>query len=506
MDDVVALLHRYAVGAWRRRWLALLAAWVICLIGWAAVMRLPPRYEASAEIHVAADPVLTPLLHGIAIGGDVSSEVDLLQRTLLSRPNLETLISKADLLPGPDTLAGREALVKKLSETIQITPQSDSLFTIAYSNSDPQRAYNIVQTMLSIFIERANGSNQSDLANAQHFLDSQLAYYRTKLQDTEKQRAAFLAKYIQLLPGAEGNVSQLDAASAKVRSLEGQLEDAKAHKAMLETELEKTPPMLVSSRSVAAGGATTDAALAAAEQHLTELRLRFTEAYPGVIAAERLVKALAAESAGKGPGGYSAPERSVPNPVYDQLKLQLIDAETALFSLTRELKSATAERDRLAALARTQPGLQAEFINVDRNYDVLRQQYQELLLRKESMQITTAANIDANRVQLQIVNPPQLPKIPVAPPRMLLLAAVLVVGLGGGAGLALLLAHADSCCYTLHDLRAVGLPVAGAISFRPAQQERRRLLPAVAFTFGVVMLGVAFAGILAGVHHLVGLA
>lgn len=506
MDDVVALLHRYAVGAWRRRWLALLAAWLICVVGWAAVMRLPPRYEASAEVHVAADPVLTPLLHGIAIGGDISGEVALLQRTLLSRPNLETLISKADLLPGPDTLTGREALVKTLAQSIHITPESENLFTIAYSSSDPRRAYTIVQTMLSIFIERANGSNQSDLANAQHFLDNQLAYYRTKLRDTEKRRAAFLAKYIQLLPGADGSVSQFDAASDKVRTLEGQLQDAQAHKAMLETELEKTSPMLVSSRSVAAGGAATSAALTAAEQHLTELRQRFTEAYPGVIAAEQLVKALAADAAGKGPGGYSAPERSVPNPVFDQLKLQLIDAETSLFSLTRELKSATAERDRLSALARTQPGLQAEFINLDRNYDVLRKQYQDLLLRKESMQITTAANIDANRVQLQIVNPPQLPKIPVAPPRMLLLAAVLVVGLGGGAGLALLLAHADSCCYTLHDLRAIGLPVAGAISLRPAQQDQRHLLPTVAFTFGVVMLGVVFVGILAGVHHLAGLA
>lgn len=506
MDDVVALLHRYAVGAWRRRWLALLAAWLICVVGWAAVMRLPPRYEASAEVHVAADPVLTPLLHGIAIGGDISGEVALLQRTLLSRPNLETLISKADLLPGPDTLTGREALVKTLAQSIHITPESENLFTIAYSSSDPRRAYTIVQTMLSIFIERANGSNQSDLANAQHFLDNQLAYYRTKLRDTEKRRAAFLAKYIQLLPGADGSVSQFDAASDKVRTLEGQLQDAQAHKAMLETELEKTSPMLVSSRSVAAGGAATSAALTAAEQRLTELRQRFTEAYPGVIAAEQLVKALAADAAGKGPGGYSAPERSVPNPVFDQLKLQLIDAETSLFSLTRELKSATAERDRLSALARTQPGLQAEFINLDRNYDVLRKQYQDLLLRKESMQITTAANIDANRVQLQIVNPPQLPKIPVAPPRMLLLAAVLVVGLGGGAGLALLLAHADSCCYTLHDLRAIGLPVAGAISLRPAQQDQRHLLPTVAFTFGVVMLGVVFVGILAGVHHLAGLA
>ncbi len=479
---------------------------VFCLVGWAAVMSLPPRYEVSAQVHVAADPVLTPLLHGIAIGGDINRDVALLQRTLLSRPNLDSLISKADLLTGPDTLSAREALVKKLSETIHIIPESESLFTIAYSSRNPQRAYNAVQTMLSIFIERANGSNQSDLANVQHFLDNQLAYYRTKLRDTEKRHAAFLAKYIQLLPGVDASVSQLDAAGAKVRSLEGQLQDAQARKSMFGAELEKTAPMLVSSQSAAGGGASTSAALVAAERHLMELRQRFTDAYRGVIAAEQLVKALAAEASGKGAGGYSVPERSVPNPVYDQLKLQLIDANASAFSLTRELKAATTERDRLVALARTQPGLQAEFINLGRNYDVLRKQYQDLLVRKESMQITTAANIGANRMQLQVVNPPQLPSIPVAPPRVLLFAAVLIMGFGGGAGLALLLARADSCCYTIHDLRAIGLPMAGAISLRPGQQQRHRLLPAVAFTLGIFRLCATCAGVLVGVQHLAELA
>ena len=506
MDDIIILLRRYAIGVWRRRWLALIAAWVICLIGWATVISLPPRYEASAEVYVAADPVLTPLLHGIAIGSGIDSEVALLRRTLLSRPNLETLIAKADLLSGHDTLAAHEALVKKLAATIRIIPETDTLFTIAYSNRNPKRAYTVVQTMLGVFIERANGSNQTDLANAQHFLDSQLAYYEKKLRDTEKRRAAFLTKYIQLLPGAGGSVSQFDAAGAKVRSLEGQLQDAQARKLMLESELEKTPPMLVGSQGASGNTAATSAALAAAEQRLTVLKQRFTDAYPGVIDAEQLVKALAAQAAGKGSATMPVVRRSIPNPVYDQLKLQLIDADTTVFSLTRELKAATAERARLAALAHDQPGLQAAYINLNRNYDVLRKQYQELLLRKESMQITTAANTDASRVQLQVVNPPQLPRIPVAPPRALLLAAVLVAGLGGSAGLALLLAHADTCCYTLRDLRSIGLPVAGAISLRPVPRQRRRMLPMVAFSAGVFLLVVAFAGVLAGASHLAALA
>ena len=506
MDDITALLRRYALGTWRRRWIALGAAWLLCLAGWVAVMSLPPSYEASAQVYVAADPVLTPLLRGIAIGGGISSEVGLLQRTLLSRPNLEALIAKAGLLHGKDTVSAREAMVRSLAKTIRIVPETDSLLTIAYRDADPRRAYTIVQSLLSIFIERATGSDQSDVANAQRFLESQIALYRQRLRDTEQRRAAFLAKYIQLLPGADGSVSQFDAARATVRQLEGQLADAKARSTLLQSQLAKTPPTVTTAQGGAGGSTANTEALTAAEQNLTELRQRYTDAYPGVIDARKLVAALSAQAAGKGTVAMPVVRESLPNPVYDDLQLQLIDATTGALSLERELKAAIAERDRLAALARSQPGLQAEFINLDRNYEVLRKQYQDLLTRQESMQITAAANIDANRVQLQVVNPPQVPTIPVAPPRELLLAAVLLAGLGGGAGLAVLLAHADSCSYTLQDLRSIGVPVAGGISLRRMQAQRRRTLPALAFGAGLFLLVVTFAGLVVGAGHLAGLA
>ena len=505
MDDIAALLRRYALGTWRRRWIALGAAWLFCLAGWVAVMSLPSRYEASAQVYVAADPVLTPLLRGIAIGGGISSEVGLLQRTLLSRPNLEALIAKAGLLHGKDTVGAREAMVRSLAKTIRIVPETDNLLTIAYRDADPRRAYTIVQSLLGIFIERATGSDQSDVANAQRFLESQIALYRRKLRDTEQRRAAFLAKYIQLLPGADGSVSQFDAARATVRQLEGQLADAKAKGALLRSELAKTPPTVATAQGGGGSSANT-AALTEAEQHLTELRQRYTDAYPAVIDARKLVAALSAQAAGKGTVAMPVVRQSLPNPVYDELQLQLIDATTGALSLERELKAAIAERDRLAALARSQPGLQAEFINLDRNYEVLRKQYQDLLTRQESMQITAAANIEANRVQLQVVNPPQMPTIPVAPPRELLLVAVLLAGLGGGAGLAVLLAHADSCSYTLQDLRNIGVPVAGGISLRRMQARRRRTLPALAFGAGLFLLVATFAGLVVGAGHLAGLA
>jgi polysaccharide chain length determinant protein (PEP-CTERM system associated) len=489
MDEILALLRRVVTGAWRRRWLALAVAWGVCLAGWIFIATLPPRYESSAQLYVAADPVLKPLLDGIAINGTSDAEFDLLRQTLLSRPNLVTLIDKTGLgltVKGP---AARDALMNSLASRVRIEPQTNNLFTIAFESRSPQRAVKVVQTLVDIYIERASVHNQSDMNNARTFLDSQIAYFKQQLQDVEQRRADFLAKYLLLLPGANG-VSQLGSERALVRSLEGNLQDVKAEQSLMEKELAKTPPMLTAQQI----GAAANPQLVAAEERLAELKQRFTDAYPGVIDQKKIIAML---KAGGGVSGTTVVMgRSVANPTYEQLKVRLINAKSTIFSLKRQLKSALVERAKLTALARSEPGLQAQYTNLDRNYGILLQKYNDLLSRRESMRIGAAANIDANEIQLQVVNPPQYPRAPMPQHRSVLFAAVLVLGVAAGAALAVLLSEIEGCFYTVGDLRNIGLPVLGGISQLHAASQRLR--PLITFGAAILMLILVCGGFVAG--------
>jgi uncharacterized protein involved in exopolysaccharide biosynthesis len=60
-------------GAWRFRWLGLIAAWAVCLIGWFYVYTIPDTYEANARVYVDSRGILRPLLEGLAIDPDVAS-------------------------------------------------------------------------------------------------------------------------------------------------------------------------------------------------------------------------------------------------------------------------------------------------------------------------------------------------------------------------------------------------------------------------------------------------
>ena len=473
------LVRRYLAALWRYRWPAVLFAWLICAIGWTIVFMMPNIYEANARLYVDADAVLTPLLRGIAVDDNPDAQLDILQRTLLSRPNLETLVSKTDLDLQVHNAAERDALVNTLARTIAVTPQTRNLFTITYRSPSRRLAVQVVQTVMNIFIESKAGSNRQDMAQAGKFLDSQIANYEQQLQAVERRRADFRSKYVDLLPGPDGGTSRLQDARATVTQLEGQMEDAQAKRDMLNKELATTTPLLTTEMLGAAGAG---AALATAEEHLAELRLQYTDQSPDVIAQKRLVEAL---RAGKIPSGTVAPtpkpsatgpggSRSLPNPVYEQLKVGQVNNDAWIASLTRQVAEARAERDRLETMAHNAPGLDADFTQLNRDYDVIRKNYEELLARRESMRIGQAADTDAEKIKTQVVDPPQAPNTPVAPKRILLIFGVLVAAIGGGGGLAFVLLTFDQCFHTLDDLRTMGLPVAGGVSLLVATRSAAR--------------------------------
>ena len=113
---------------------------------------------------------------------------------------MEKLISKTDLDLTVNSPADRERLISRLANTIRVVPQTRNLFTITYRDKSPKMAHDVVQTLLTIFVESATGNNRSDMDNARHFLEHQIASYEQQLRAAEKRRADFRARYIDILP------------------------------------------------------------------------------------------------------------------------------------------------------------------------------------------------------------------------------------------------------------------------------------------------------------------
>src|SRR5271166_2655200 len=253
MDSLRALVEQYARAAWRRRWLGVFITWLICGVGWVGVYLVPDQYESSARLFGDADAILTPLLHGLAADSGPTSQLEMLQRTLLSRPNLEKLVSKTDLDLSVANPSDRERLLQSLGQDIKVIPQTRNLFTITYRNKSAKLAHDVVQTLLSIFVESATGSNRIDMENAKRFLEHQISSYEQQLRAAEKRRADFRIKYIDIFPGdINPSTFGVDQAKTQVKGLQGQLQDATSKRDALQKEVSQTPTLLVVENSPAA--------------------------------------------------------------------------------------------------------------------------------------------------------------------------------------------------------------------------------------------------------------
>jgi polysaccharide chain length determinant protein (PEP-CTERM system associated) len=458
MESLQDLVSRFGGLAWGRRWWGVGAAWALCIVGWIGIALLPNEYEATARVYIDADAVLTPLLRGITAETSMSDQIDLLQHMLLSRPNLERIIAKTDLQLDTHTQTDMEQMVQRLEKSIKVNAQTRNIFSIAFRNPDRQLAYDVVQAVLASYIENRAGDNRDDMEKASAFLDEQIASYEKQLRDAESKRAAFRSKYLDLLPG-DGGVSRLEQARSQVEQLTGQLEDARSRRIILARTMAGTQAMM---QTEGGGGFDTHSALRAAEARLRELRQVYTDSYPEVISQQKTVQALqkaGSDTAGGGGGG-----RSVPNPVFEQLKLRLVETDALVNILVRQIEDAQRERDRLSTIAHGEPNLEARYLNLNRDYDVLRKDYDELLQRREGMRIAAAAQVRASNVKMVIIDPPQVPQVPVAPARILLAFGVLFTGLAAGVGVVIALLTLDTSFHSIVDLRAMGRPVLGAIS------------------------------------------
>lgn len=491
MESLQDMVSRYGALAWRRRWWGVIAAWALCIVGWIGVALMPNQYEASARVYIDADAVLTPLLRGLAADSAMSDQIDLLQHMLLSRPNLEKIIAKTDLQLDTKTATDMEQMVTRLGTTIKVNAQTRNIFSIAFRNPDRQLAYDVVQAVLASYIENRAGDNRDDMEKASQFLDEQIASYEKQLREAEKARAQFRTQYVDLLPG-DGGVNRLEQARTQVTTLTGQLADAKSRRILLARELNSTPALVVTEQG--AGGYDAHGALRAAEQKLRDLQQVYTDVYPEVLSQKRVVDAL---RKGDGAAPSTGGGKSAPNPVYEQLKLRLVETDGLIDSLQRQIDDALHERDRLNTIAHGAPNLEARYLNLNRDYDVLRKNYDGLLARREEMRIATAAQVRASNVKMVIIDPPQVPIRPVAPARILLSIGVLVAGLALGIGVIGAMLTVDQSFHNIVELRAMGRPVIGAISLAILPPTMAmRLRNAALFGSSIGLLVVALGGVL----------
>lgn len=484
MEEILRQAQTILRATWKHRHLGMIVAWVVGAVAAGVILRIPNQYEASARIYVDTQSILRPLMSGLAVQPNIEQQIMMLSRTLISRPNLEKLIRMADLDLDVKNKTQQEALIDSLADTLKIQGLGrDNLYTISFRDPDPGKAQRVVQALVSIFVESSLGDKRQDTDSARKFLEEQIRNYEKKLEVAENRLKEFKLRNIELAASeGKSGIDRLGELSTQMNLARLQLREAEHSRDALRRQIAGEEPVLLPDSPGSDSSVSLpeiDGRIDTQKRNLDTLLQRYTEQHPDVVGTRRLIKDLEEQKrqeiqarkkfAAANPGAAVSN-----NPVFQQLKVSLAEAEANTASLRARVSEYEERYKRSTDLMKTQPQLETELAQLNRDYELDKRNYEQLVSRRDSAELSGDLDTAGSMADFRLVDPPRASSKPVAPNRLMLLPLGLLLALGGGLFAAFAASQIRPVFFDSKTLReATDLPVLGMVSLIP--NEARRL-------------------------------
>jgi polysaccharide chain length determinant protein (PEP-CTERM system associated) len=500
MAEITAVILTFLKAIGKYRWHAVVIAWIVAIVGWTIVFRMPNQYQASARVYVDTQSILKPLMSGMTTLPNLDQQVMFMRRTLISRPNVERVMRMVDLdVKATDAKAHDKMVDELMSQITMAGTERDDIYTISYTAPNPKLGKDVVQSLLTIFVEGSFSGKKQDSDKAVQFIDDQIKNYEEKLASAENALKEFKIKHMNTLPRAGTDFGSLMATTSDALN-QARLELAEAEQGRNAIKRQITGETRPGDTRAPVVNTELDARIADVNKNLDALRLQFTEQHPDIVSNRRLLDQLLArkKEEAKNPQRGLAGGASY-SPMLQQMTVALSEAEARVASLRARVNEYNTRITRLRGQSVEAPEIEAQLAQLNRDYEVNQSNYQKLVERRESAKLSGDLSSATDMLTFRVIDPPTAPDVPSGPHRLRLFSAVFAAALIAGLAGAFLMSQVRPTFLSQATLREVaGVPILGSISMNwTGQQKVRRkrrlyaLGAAVLVLFGTYGAGMA---------------
>ena len=443
----------YVKIAWKRKWLIILPTIAIATsVAW-VVHRLPDIYLSETLIVVKASTLPSGVVPTLS-DDNLTRQLTSIAQVVTSRSSLEPLVIKYDLYRA-ERLRGEpmEVMIDIMRNNIKVevnTSRNDITngFNIGYRGRDPRSTQAVAADLATKYIDAQTTATISASASAKQFIEAQTNQVKQELDDIDKRRLEFMNKNLGNLPQEEASlVGQLTGLREQQKALISEVGRLQDRRSAISSQLAIARKQTENNRTDVAENMTDPKTTqawgnlvqrkASLESELQRLLAELRPKHPDVQAKQIELDSVKKEMDGM-VSEWKERIKEKEAKLAKRPDLLVNDLETQAKLTDGEIKR---QQDMLAGNEKqiselmqrlnSVPGAQVALGALDREYATAKANYDQLLVQQNRISLGADADTQQQGAGIQVIDPANLPVVPVAPKRLML------SGLGLGLGLAL---------------------------------------------------------------------
>ncbi|MBW4443063.1 MAG: polysaccharide biosynthesis tyrosine autokinase [Plectolyngbya sp. WJT66-NPBG17] len=457
----------------KRRWKPAVGVFgTTVTLGCVAILLQKPVYEGSGQILLKVDPlsrltgVISPDSEAVAAGA-ANTEVEVIKSVPLAQNTIDAL----DLVDESGEALKLRNFVRRLSVKV---PRGTNTISISFKSKDPTEAANVVNKLMSLYLERNRLSNRAEATAARNFIEKQLPETEFRVQKASKALTQFKQqnRFIAADDEAKAFSANLQKLEENINEAQALLSNSQARTVSVERLLNIEPKegITLSALSQSPGVQKPLEELQDIQSQLARARVTYQEKAPLVVSLkgreariqellQQRIQEVTGEKATFQGGDIQLGK------LREDLIQELIKAEVERSGYEKQFSTLTNQystsRRRSIALAELEQAQRQLLLNLN----TAQSTYETLLKSLQEVRLAENQNIGNAQVIASAIPPDE----PVAPKKVLYLAAAAALGLILGVLTAFILEYRDSTLKTSRDAREVfRYPLLGVI---PASEQ-----------------------------------
>lgn len=240
LRDVVA-------GLFRKKWLIIITLLTTLTATVVFALLTPDKYESRMKLLIKNLRTDAPVTAGNERFTDkseisesqINSEMEMLKsRDLLEEVIKQTNLAQPEISGAEVTAKDVEKAIYKLEKDLRITPiKKTDIIEISYSSQSPKTSASVLNTLAELYLEKHLRLHR--MPGTSEFFEKQAGQYEQELRNAENSFSKFQQRkgVVAINQQKEINVSKLAEANAKLKDLDGAIQETEKRITALEGQL-----------------------------------------------------------------------------------------------------------------------------------------------------------------------------------------------------------------------------------------------------------------------------